>query len=49
MQIPVLATGVLTGVMWFLGALFVLVWFYLLRIRAEQLGSPPPNATTGDG
>ncbi len=45
-QLPVLATGFFTGAMWFLGALFVLLWVYLLRIRAEQLGSPhasPPN------
>ncbi|MDQ3734641.1 MAG: DUF4233 domain-containing protein [Actinomycetota bacterium] len=48
-QVPVLATGFLTGVMWFLGGLFVLVWIYLLRIRSEQLGSLPASPPTEDG
>ena len=48
-QVPVLATGLLTGVMWFLGGLFILAWIYLLRIRAEQLGSPPAKPLTEDG
>jgi len=48
-QVPVLATGFFTGVMWFLGALFVLVWIYLLRIRAEQLGSALVSPPTDDG
>lgn len=42
-QLPVLATGFFTGVMWFLGGLFVLVWVYLLRIRADMLGSRPAS------
>ncbi len=48
-QLPVLATGLLTGVMWFLGGLFVLVWIYLLRIRAEQLGSLPASPPSEGG
>lgn len=48
-QLPVLATGLFTGVMWLLGGLFVLLWVYLLRIRAELLGSPPASPPKGDG
>jgi len=48
-QLPVLATGFFTAVMWFLGALFVLLWVYLLRIRAELLESPPVRPANGDG
>lgn len=48
-QVPVLATGLITGVLWFLGGLFVLAWIYLLRIRAEQLGSPPVTPRNEDG
>ena len=48
-QLPVLATGFFTGVMWFLGALFALVWVYLMRIRSEQLGSPPLSPPDGAG
>jgi hypothetical protein len=48
-QLPVLATGFFTGVMWFLGGLFVMLWLYLLRIRAELLGSAPANPPTGRG
>lgn len=50
-QLPVLATGLLTGVMFFLGALFLALWAYHLRIRAELLGpaaarteTAPPDA-----
>ncbi len=48
-QLPVLATGLFTGAMWFLGGLFVLLWIYLLRIRAELLGSMPAKPPTVDG
>lgn len=49
-QLPVLATGLFTGVMWFLGALFVLLWVYLMRMRAELLGSAPADRpAAGDG
>ncbi len=48
-QLPVLATGFFTAVMWFLGALFVLLWVFLLRIRAELLESPPVRPANGDG
>ena len=40
LQVPLLLTGLLTGVMWFLGGLFVLIWLYLLQLRKEMLGSP---------
>ncbi len=40
LQVPLLLTGLLNGVMWFLGGLFVLVWLYLLQLRKELLGSP---------
>src|SRR5919107_1177680 len=39
LQVPLLLTGLLNGVMWFLGGLFVLVWLYLLQLRKELLGS----------
>jgi hypothetical protein len=48
-QLPVLATGFFTAAMWFLGAIFVLLWIYLLRIRAELLGSPPASPASGGG
>ncbi len=50
-QLPVLATGLLTAAMWFLGVLFLGLWVYLLRIRADQLGSDPaqPARPPGDG
>jgi len=48
-QLPVLAIGLFTGVMWFLGGLFVLLWVYLLRIRAELLGATSANPPSGDG
>ena len=40
LQVPLLLTGLLTSVMWFLGGLFVLIWLYLLQLRKELLGSP---------
>jgi hypothetical protein len=40
LQVPVLLTGLLNGVMWFLGGAFVLIWLYLLQIRKDLLGSP---------
>jgi hypothetical protein len=40
LQVPLLLTGLLNGVMWFLGGLFVLLWLYLLQLRKELLGSP---------
>ncbi len=49
LQVPLLLTGLLNGVMWFLGGAFVLVWLYLLQIRTELLGSPfgPPRQRPG--
>ena len=40
LQVPVLLTGLFTGVMWVLGGLFLLIWLYLLQVRKELLGSP---------
>ena len=40
LQVPLLLTGLMNGVMWFLGGLFVLIWLYLLQLRKELLGSP---------
>jgi hypothetical protein len=40
LQVPLLLTGLLNGVMWFLGGLFVLIWLYLLQVRKDLLGSP---------
>jgi hypothetical protein len=50
LQVPLLLTGLLNGVMWFLGGLFVLVWLYLLQLRKELLGSPfgPVAEPAGD-
>ena len=50
LQVPLLLTGLLNGVMWFLGGAFVLIWLYLLELRKDLLGSPfgPPSATRDD-
>lgn len=40
LQVPLLLTGLLNGVMWFVGGAFVLIWLYLLQVRKELLGSP---------
>jgi hypothetical protein len=40
LQVPLLLTGLLNGVMWFLGGAFVLVWLYLLELRKDLLGTP---------
>jgi hypothetical protein len=40
LQLPLLLTGLLDTVMWFLGGLFVLIWLYLIQLRRELLGSP---------
>ncbi len=39
LQVPLLLTGLMNGVMWFLGGVFVLIWLYLLQVRKELLGS----------
>jgi hypothetical protein len=48
LQVPLLLTGLLNGVMWILGGAFVLVWIYLLELRKDLLGSPfgPPRPST---
>jgi uncharacterized protein DUF4233 len=40
LQVPLLLTGLINGVMWFVGGIFVLIWLYLLQVRKELLGSP---------
>ena len=45
LQVPLLLTGLLNGVMWFVGGAFVLIWLYLLQVRKELLGSPFGTAT----
>ena len=40
LQVPLLLTGLLNGVMWFVAGAFVLIWMYLLQVRKELLGSP---------
>ncbi len=52
LQVPLLLTGLLTSVMWFLGGLFVLIWLYLLQLRKDLLGSsfgavPDPAGENG--
>jgi hypothetical protein len=50
LQVPLLLTGLLNGVMWFVGGVFVLIWLYLLQVRKELLGSPfgEPAARSDD-
>ena len=40
LQVALLLTGVATSAMWFVGAVFLLIWLYLLQVRKELLGSP---------
>ncbi len=40
LQVPLLLTGLLHSVMWFVAGAFVLIWLYLLQVRKELLGSP---------
>jgi hypothetical protein len=54
LQVPLLLTGLLNGVMWFVAGAFVLIWLYLLQVRKELLGSPfgvpkAPVPDEGDG
>ena len=45
LQVPLLLTGLLNSVMWFVAGAFVLIWLYLLQVRRELIGSPfgPPQ------
>jgi Protein of unknown function (DUF4233) len=40
LQVPLLLTGLLNGVMWIVAGAFVLIWLYLLQVRKELIGSP---------
>jgi hypothetical protein len=44
LQLPVIATGVLIGVMFVLGALFAGLWVYMLYARRDLLGPARPPA-----
>ena len=50
LQVPLLLTGLINSVMWFVGGIFVLIWLYLLQVRKELLGSPfgEPAARSDD-
>ena len=54
LQVPLLLTGLMNGVMWFVGGAFVLIWSYLLQVRKQLLGTPfgpvpDPDRADGDG
>ena len=49
LQVPLLLTGLLNSVMWFVAGAFVLIWLYLLQVRKELLGSPFGAPVPGDG
>jgi hypothetical protein len=54
LQVPLLLTGLLNSVMWFVAGAFVLIWLYLLQVRNQLLGSPfkavtDPEPGKGDG
>ena len=40
LQVPLLLTGLLNGVMWFVAGVFVIIWLYLLQVRKDLLGAP---------
>ena len=50
LQVPLLLTGLLNSVMWFVAGAFVLIWLYLLQVRKELIGTPfgPPTAPVRD-
>jgi Protein of unknown function (DUF4233) len=48
LQVPLLLTGLLNSVMWFLGGAFVLIWLYLLELRKDLLGSAFGPSAPGD-
>lgn len=55
LQVPLLLTGLINTVMWFVAGVFVLIWLYLLQVRRQLLGSPfrtpadvPDGSAQGD-
>ena len=48
LQVPLLLTGLLNSVMWFVAGAFLIIWLYLLQVRKELLGSPFGEPRTGD-
>ncbi|MPQ97445.1 DUF4233 domain-containing protein [Modestobacter sp. I12A-02628] len=56
LQVPLLLTGLLASAMWFVGVLFLALWYYLLQVRKQLIGTtfgtvPPttPPATPPAG
>jgi hypothetical protein len=54
LQLPLLATGLMTGAMWFVAGAFLLIWAYLLQVRKELIGTAfgaveTPDRTDGGG
>ena len=52
LQVPLLATGLFSSAMWFVGGVFVLVWIYLLQIRKDLVGTrfgPVPESPVVEG
>ncbi|MCA0143942.1 DUF4233 domain-containing protein [Blastococcus sp. LR1] len=54
LQVPLLLTGLMNSVMWFVGGGFVLIWLYLLQVRKELVGSrfgavAEPRTSDADG
>jgi hypothetical protein len=51
LQVPLLATGLITSAMWFVAGAFLLIWLYLLQVRRELVGTmfgPVPVAGPDD-
>jgi hypothetical protein len=50
LQVPLLLTGLLNGVLWIVAGVFLLIWLYLLQVRKELLGTPfgEPAVPGGD-
>lgn len=46
LQLPVIATGFLIGVMFVLGGIFAALWFYMLRARKDLLRPARPPAAS---
>lgn len=40
LQVPLLLTGLINSVMWFVAGAFVLIWMYLLQVRKQLIGTP---------
>ena len=47
LQVPMVLTGLLSGVLWLIGGIFALIWLYLLQVRKDLLGSAFPRPGSG--